>query len=159
MNEKETINNELKEIAPHLPPAYPTPYQVPGNYFDTLPTTLLNTIQQQSVKKPPLFTLPTRNWKVLAAAASITGLLIFSMYFYTNTNQLEGSTDTTKWVKKEMPNLSEESLTDFITTHESIQPTTPSIASNDKKEFAQLVKDISNEELSSFLNEIPINNP
>ena len=160
MSEKETIKSELKEIAPQLLPAYPTPYQVPGNYFDTLPTTLLRKIQQQHTNEAtPVFSLPTRNWKILAAAASITGLLFFSMYFYTNTHQPEGSTDITKWVKKEMPNLSEESLSDFIQTHESVPSSTPTVASTDKKELAQLVKDISNEELSSFLNEIPTDNP
>ena len=159
MSEKEIIKTELKEIAPHLPPASPTPYQVPGTYFDTLTGNLLEQIQHPSLKKVPLFTLRTRNWKVLAAAASITGLLIFSVYSYTNRNQLEGFSDTTKWVKKELPNLSEESLSDFIHTHESIQSSTPTVASTDKKELAQLVKDISTEELSSFLNEIPTDNP
>ena len=159
MSEKETIRTELKEIAPHLPPASPTPYQVPGTYFDTLTNTLLEQIHHQPVNKTPLIPLPTRNWTVLAAAASITGILIFSMYFYTKTNQLEGTIDTTKWVKKEMPNLSEESLLDFVNTHESIQSSTPTVASSDKKELVQLVKDISTEELSSFLNEIPTNNP
>lgn len=159
MSEKETIKSELKEIAPHLPPASPTPYQVPSTYFETLTSNLLEQIRYQPVKKTPLLSLPTRNWKILAAAASITGLLFFSMYFYTNTRQSEGSTDITKWVKKEMPNLSEESLSDFIQTHESVQSSTPTVASTDKKELAQLVKDISNEELSSFLNEIPTDNP
>jgi len=160
MNEKETIQNELKEIAPGLPTGINAPYQVPTNYFENLSTNVLQQIHRQSVKKPaPIFNLRKQGWLTVAAAASVCGILFASLYFFTVRQQNESSADTTKWVKKEVTNFSEESITEFVQSHASIQTTTPSVAAIDNKEIAQLVKDIPTEELSSFLNEIPTNTP
>jgi hypothetical protein len=160
MNEKEIIENELMEIAPSLPSGINTPYQVPANYFESLPATILKNIHSDSIKKPALvFNLKKRSWLISAAAASICGILFLSLYFFTARQKNEIATDATKWVKKEVTNFSEESLTEFVQSHESIQSTTPSVAAFDNKEIAQLVKDISTEELSTFLNEIPTNTP
>ncbi|MFZ9877405.1 MAG: hypothetical protein ACO3Z2_07785 [Chitinophagaceae bacterium] len=160
MNEKETIQNELKEIAPGLPTGINTPYQVPTNYFENLSVTILQQIHRQSVKKPaPIFNLRKQGWLTVAAAASVCGILFASLYFFTDRQQNESAADTTKWVKKEVTNLSEESLSEFIQSHAPIQTITPSVAAIDNKEIAHLVKDIPTEELSSFLNEIPTNTP
>ncbi len=160
MNEKETIQNELKEIAPGLPAGISAPYQVPTNYFENLSASIVQQIHRQSVKKQaPLFYLSKQGWLTVAAAASICGILFASLYFFTDRQQNESAADTTKWVKKEVTNLSEESLSEFIQSHAPIQTITPSVAAIDNKEIAQLVKDIPTEELSSFLNEIPTNTP
>jgi len=160
MNEKESILNELKEIAPGLNSGITTPYQIPANYFENLSATVLQQIHRQPVKKTaPIFNLRKQGWLTVAAAASVCGILFASVYFFTARQQNESAADTTKWVKKEVTNLSTESLTEFVESHTSIQSTTPSVAAVDNKEIAQLVKDISTEELSSFLNEIPTNTP
>jgi hypothetical protein len=160
MNEKETIQNELKEIAPGLPAGISAPYQVPTNYFENLSASIVQQIHRQSVKKQaPLFYLSKQGWLTVAAAASICGILFASLYFFTDRQQNESAADTTKWVKKEVTNLSEESLSEFIQSHAPIQTITPSVAAIDNKEIAQLVKDIPTEELSSFLNEISTNTP
>lgn len=160
MNEKETIQNELKEIAPGLPAGISAPYQVPTNYFENLSASIVQQIHRQSVKKQaPLFYLSKQGWLTVAAAASICGILFASLYFFTDRQQNESAADTTKWVKKEVTNLSEESLSEFIQSHAPIQTITPSVAAIDNKEIAQLVKEIPTEELSSFLNEISTNTP
>ncbi|NBX11017.1 MAG: hypothetical protein EBR19_02200 [Chitinophagaceae bacterium] len=160
MNEKESIQNELKEIAPGLKSGITTPYQVPTNYFENLSANVLQQIHRQSVKNPAsLFNLKKNSWLTVAAAASVCGILFASLYFFTLRQQNESAADTTKWVKKEITNFSEESLSEFVQSHAPIQTTTPSVAAVDNKEITQLVKDIPTEELSTFLNEIPTNTP
>ena len=160
MNEKETIQNELKEIAPGLPTGISVPYQVPTNYFENLSASIVQQIHRQPVKKTaPLFYLSKQGWLTVAAAACVCGILFASLYFFTARQQNESAADTTKWVKKEVTNLSEESLSEFIQSNAPIQTTTPSVAAIDNKEIAQLVKEIPTEELSSFLNEISTNTP
>ncbi len=160
MNENESIQNELKEIAPGIPAGISAPYQIPANYFENLSATVLQQIHHQPVKKTaPLLYLSKQGWLTVAAAASVCGILFVSLYFFTARQQNESTADTTKWVKKEVTNLSAESLTEFVESHTSIQSTAPSVAAVDNKEIAQLVKDIPTEELSTFLNEIPTNTP
>lgn len=160
MKETEQIHDELRKTAPGIPfPAPKTPFVVPQGYFSKLPESIMSAIKAESPteKKPArIISLKYRFLTGVAAAAVLTGVIIFSAYFFANRNTADISKDPQAWVSNEIRKVSDDKLNNFI------ELTAKTAASNDaaeglawnSQEIASLVSDIPNEEIKSLLNDV-----
>lgn len=139
------------------------PYAVPQGYFENLPEQILERISEPKAKVVPLF---ARTWMKMAAAAVVTGALIFGglQLFSGKPDEIitiaVKQTDSTqtaqnnKPVLKEIKQASTKELEEFIETVQvTAANTNGSIASN-KGEVEDLLKDVSTNEMETFLSEL-----
>jgi hypothetical protein len=155
MNEKENIQKELKEIAPHLPLlAPPTPFSVPDGYFEQLTTTLTEKATKDSSTK--VFVLGSQPWKKLAAAAIITGVMAGSAFVYRESTSPDINENPEGWVKKEINSVSDDKLNSFVSLTASLDSLTDNGAelALQQQEISTLTKDISDLEIQNLLAEI-----
>lgn len=145
------------------------PYNVPVGYFDTLPERLLATVTHKpAAKVVPLF---GRTWMRVAAAAAVVGGLVLGGLQVFGDKQTGGAVvgqqpvqvsqtavaKTDPAIEKEIEQASTKELEEFI---ESVPST--AIASTKKenkavrREVEDLLKDVSVNEMESFLSALPV---
>lgn len=160
MKESEQINDELRAMAPGIPcPAPETPFVVPEGYFSTLPESIMSAIKAESTteEKPArIISLKYRFLTGVSVAAALTGIIIFSAYFFTNRNTADISKDPQAWVSNEVRKVSDDKLNNFIelTANTAYSNDAAEGLSWNSKELASLVSDIPNEEIKSLLNDV-----
>lgn len=140
------------------------PYAVPETYFDDLPALLLSRVSEPKTKVVPLF---RRRWMQTAAAAVVAGgLLVGGLQIFKNKPTQEEAVMTTAdtastliaeakpRIQPEIKKVSTEDLQNFV---KSI-PATADVSSKkevSKKEVANLLKDVSVNDMEDFLSAVP----
>lgn len=141
------------------------PYKIPQGYFDALPEQVMAKVTQPTVKVVPLF---ARKWMRMAAAAVVGGALFVGGFQYFNdrpqTNLANNTVDSTKTlvaqnapaIEQEIKKTSTKELKDFIQTV-SINAKVPKVqtTSSDKQDVKELLKDVSDTEMETFLSALP----
>lgn len=126
------------------------PYEVPAKYFEDLSQQVLNRVQPAKV-----ILMVRRRWMRLAVAAALTGLVALGGYFYAirNSQSVEGNPA----VAGQLNGVSNQELDEFIKITD-ITSTSEQTASNQapvKTDVKRMLKDVSDNELESFLNQVP----
>lgn len=129
-----------------------TPYQVPAGYFYNLPDQILKKVSQPKAKIIPIV---RRRWMRMAVAAMVIGILGLSGIFYFSHNNKDF--DATKPIAQQLKNVSTKELTDFIKTADATTASTETAQGKpaNKVEVKQLLNDVSDNDLNSFLNQVP----
>lgn len=132
------------------------PYKVPAGYFNELSSVILKKISTPK-EKAKVISIGSRNWMRYAAAAMIAGVItISSIMYFGKTKTIDPSVQSGEWVAKQLKNVSNQELEEFINTAD-INAT--AIAQNEKNgntEIQKLLKDVPDAELEKFLNELPM---
>lgn len=146
-----SAEEELGAISPLLSAAdKKIPYNVPAGYFESLK---LNKEQKEERLPGKVLALKPRNWARYAAAAVITGIICAMTILVLSNSQIDPNKNPERWVKKNVEKkVNEDKLDEFVemTTEEELPA--PVIAEK-SQEVAELVKDISAEEIDQFLAE------
>jgi hypothetical protein len=144
-----------EEIPEFLKAGKRMPYEVPVGYFENLPGVLLKKISPKEAKVISISA--SRRWMRYAVAAMVAGVIaVSSVLYFGKDKSVDPTSDSYSWVEKNLKNISDKELEEFINT--TYISTTP-IAKNqtsDKSEVRKLVKDIPNAELDKFLEEVTI---
>jgi hypothetical protein len=129
------------------------PFEVPEGYFETLPDIILARIEKP---KSNVVSLRARRWMRIAAAAVIAGVVAISGFLYLN-NRNTVSIDNPEWMAKKLKNVETKELEEFIqeTDITIARNTSKQVNSKDITEVKSMLKDVSNEELKTFLDQIP----
>ena len=145
------------------------PYQVPGKYFDLLPNRILEKLAKPKAKVVPLF---SRTWMRVATAAVIGGALVFGGYQLLSGNSDKINTPGTAKVPdttnqqlarnsampvEEIKQVSTKDLEEFIENVEVAAPKGQNKSTKDPntKDVKELLKDVSVNEMESFLSSLP----
>ncbi len=125
------------------------PYAAPDGYFTELPQQILSRI----VAKPQarVISLNTRKWTQYAVAAMVAGILVLSSIFYLNKETVNPATASQEWVAKKLKNVSNQDLEEFIQTTDINKE----VAQMTNGEVRQMLSDVSDRELETFLNSVP----
>lgn len=145
-----------------------TPYQVPFNYFQDFSSQLTSKLFKPEAKVIPMF---NRSWVRVAAAAVIGGLLFLTGYNFfapTPSNEIATTNDTTKkesviaqknvqptTIIKEIKSISTKDLETFIKNVDVDDKKHIAKSPSAIKELKEELKDVSDTELDSFLDQIP----
>lgn len=140
------------------------PYAVPANYFDDLPGLMLGQVNEPKTKVVPLF---RRRWMQTAAAAMVAGsLIVGGLQIFKNKPAQDKAATTTvdtastliaetkARIQPEIKKVSTEDLQNFV---KSI-PVTTNASSKEgvsQKEVANLLKDVSVNDMEDFLSAVP----
>lgn len=127
------------------------PYELPAGYFDALPQQVLSKVAPAKV-----VSMGRPRWMRMAIAAAVTGLVAVGGYFYAMRDT--GSADTTQPIAGQLQGVSNKELDEFIKTTDFDGPSTGQTAMGRKPakaEVQELLKDVSDKELESFLNQVP----
>lgn len=154
MENKETIQDELKQLAPGLPLQQQATYQLPSGYFEQLPAQLVATVKREQQENSKVISFQSPQWKFFVAAAITVGILFFSFYFFKNSAS-DGADTINQWAKQEINKLPAEHVSDYIDNTNAFLQT----ASTDKfesKDLAVLIQDIPQEEIQNLLNDLPV---
>ncbi|MGN6164523.1 MAG: hypothetical protein ACTHOF_08280 [Flavisolibacter sp.] len=129
-----------------------TPYEAPLGYFANLPDQVLEKVSQQS--KAKIIPVVKRRWMRMAVAAMVIGIMGLSGWFYFNQNK---SLDADKPLAQQLKNVSTKELNDFIRTTDITTASTETAQAKtaNKTEVEQMLTDVSDKELASFLNQVP----
>ena len=133
------------------------PYQVPSGYFEQLPEILLGRVEQPKAKVVSM----SRRWMRVAAAAVIAGAIAISGFLYFNSRPGTAvSVDSPQWVAKKLKDVETKELEQFIEVADVAiaqnKPKSKPVATNTALDAKSLLKDVSNEDLRSFLDEVPV---
>lgn len=142
-----------------------TPYKVPQEYFINLPEQILAKVTQPIAIVVPLF---ASKWMRIAAAAVVGGALFLAGYQYFDDKPQTivalhpaGATQTlvattTPSIEQEIKKVSIKDLEDFIqNVPVTIKETKPATISSDKENVKELLKDVSDTEMETFLSALP----
>ncbi|MGE5521113.1 MAG: hypothetical protein ACM3VS_14400 [Candidatus Dadabacteria bacterium] len=166
----EGLTNEV-ESAPLTFISKQPPYEVPSGYFDSLADDVLARVKPQA-KVIPMY---RRGWMKVAVAAAITGIIAFAGFNYFDgkqDNTLASNTDTIQsrssvakvspTVIKDLKTVSTNELDEFIKKVDAVDATAKNTAANHNKSkndnLRTMLKDVSNDELENFLNQVPTAN-
>jgi hypothetical protein len=152
MEKKETIQDELREVAPSLLHQQQSTFQVPTGYFEQLPHKLIAAVNKEENNSSTIFFRSPR-WTVFAAAAVTISILFFSLYYFRNPlNEETGAVD--QWAKQEISKLPEEHVSAYIdNTNAFLQ--TATAEKTESNDLAVLIQDIPHEEIKRLLNDLP----
>jgi hypothetical protein len=91
-----------------------------------------------------------------AAAAVITGAIAISsiLYFGNNQSSVDPASQPQEWVAKELKNVPDKELDEFINTTTVSTTALAKTETSDKTEVKKLLRDIPDTELDKFLEEI-----
>jgi hypothetical protein len=144
------------------------PYEAPSGYFDTLAENVLARVKPQA-KIIPLY---RRGWMRAAVAAVVVGIMTFAGLNYfggkqnngiaSNNNTVQQSTTPEKLnpaIAKELNTVSTEELDAFIKKVDAVDTVSKSSvvshSTTKKDKLRSMLKDVSNDELDNFLNQVP----
>lgn len=149
-----TGQEELPEILAGLKGA--NPYSVPQGYFESLPGQVLSRVNQPRGR---VVSMKTR-WMRVAAAAMVGGIIAISGYFYfAGKQQANPAPDVNnpQWVAQKLKNVENQELEEFIkSTDVSAKTPESSRKPSANDEVKTLLKDVSVQEMESFLNQLPM---
>ena len=160
------VPNEEIELSLSAALGKTLPYEIPGNYFNDLPAQMLARISKQEGKVVPLY---RRTWMRVAAAIVVTGGLVFGGLQIFGNKQQTGSdnlaaastqkingqlADNKAPIVQEIKKVSTKDLEEFIKTVPATA-TAPKKVSPSKTETKELLRDVSVNEMESFLAAIP----
>ncbi len=140
------------------------PYQVPQGYFENLADEITSKVAPVTAKVVPMF---ARKWMRMAAAAVIGGFVAISgyQYFAGTAPTVSAQPDSTQMqvaytpsvIEKEIKKVSTKDIENFIetvdVTPKKKEAETKNIAA--KAEVKNLVKDVSDSDMESFLSQLP----
>lgn len=144
------------------------PYTVPESYFDTLTGEVLNKIEKPRAKVIPLF---ARSWMRVAAAAVVGGALFLAGYQYFSREDQDISlanntvdsvptivANNAEPIEKEIKKVSTKELEEFIANVQvpTVQTSHKEAVLSGKKDVKDLLKDVSDTEMETFLSTIPL---
>jgi hypothetical protein len=127
------------------------PYEVPSGYFDNLSQQVLTRVQPAKV-----IPMVRRRWMKLAVAAVLTGMIALGGYFYAIRGG-DQTVDGNPAVAGQLKGVSNQELDEFINLTD-ITIGSNQTASNQapvKTDVKRMLKDVSDNELESFLNQVP----
>ena len=143
--------DEIHELSPLLRGiGNKNPYTVPDGYFEKL-----QPVVDASKVKAKVVSMPRRIMQY-AAAAVITGLFTTFALIILNNKQLDPSKDPGTWVeKKVLKKVDAEQLEELVTLADDDENYKGATANQEKEtnEIKELMKDVSVEEIQSFLDE------
>lgn len=123
------------------------PYEVPTGYFANVPEQVLEKIASKGAKVVPM----RRKWMRLAVAATVTGIMAVSGFFYFNNRGNNGAAnDPVTAVKK----ASTEELNAFINTT-AVTDDKSQVTVNNNPKTERIFADVSDKELNDFLDQMP----
>jgi hypothetical protein len=154
MEKREIIQDELEQLAPSLRLQQKSTLQAPSGYFEELPGKLLAIVNAEQKKRSTLIFFRSPQWKVLAAAAVMIGILFSSFYFFKN-SATDGADTINQWAKQEVSKLPAEHVSDYIDNTSAFLQTA-STSQLDSKDLAMLMQDIPQEEIQNLLNDLPV---
>jgi hypothetical protein len=147
---QETPEEELESLSPLLSGLKKQmPYSVPAGYFETL----IPANAEDNKAPAKVVSMTSRKWFRYAAAAIVIGIVTISAFLFIGKESVDPNTKSYAWVKKNMKNVTTESLDSFITITEKEAPIIAS-ATTPGNEIKEMVKNISDEELETFLNDV-----
>jgi hypothetical protein len=147
---EETPAEELESLSPLLSGIKKqVPYSVPEGYFENLVTPA-----EETKQKAKVVSLGSRKWFRYAAAAVIIGFVALGGFLFLGGNN--GTTDPQDIVNKTVKSVGDEGISNFIesTIDGALNEETPVIAQ--AEEIKDLVKNISDEEIQDFVNEVQV---
>jgi len=150
-----TTDEELKELSPLLSSLKKeTPYSVPQGYFEKLDTVIPREKEKPAAK---VVSITRQNWFRYAAAAVLIGVIAISGLVFVKNNGTT-SNDPEAIVNKMMKKVSNDEIHNFVQMTEPVTPVAdeqaPVIAQaeiKDKKEVQELIKDLSDKDIQSFV--------
>jgi hypothetical protein len=149
-----TGQEELPEILASLKGS--NPYSVPQGYFESLPDQVLSRVSQPRGR---VVSMRSRFMRI-AAAAMVGGIIAVSGYFYfAGRQQATPAPDVNnpQWVAQKLKNVENQELEEFIrSTDVSAKTPEPSRKPSANDEVKALLKDVSVQEMESFLNQLPM---
>lgn len=126
------------------------PYTVPAGYFTSLPQQVLDKVIRSKARVVPLM---KRKWMRMAIAAVVTGIMAISGFYYFG-NKQNISVNNPQWVAKNLKNVSDKAIDDFIKATDVTSSNTTAKTSN-TNDAKKMLKDISDKELNAFLDQVP----
>lgn len=155
-HEKEqSPQEELESLSPFLSGLKKqTPYSIPVNYFDELGHTA---VEQKPVSPAKVISIATRKWFRYAAAAVVICAVVLGGLLLTDREKIDPSDKSYAWIKKNMQKVSTDELNNFIDM--STEKGAVLASNSSKNEVKELVKNIPDEELSDFLNDVELAEP
>jgi hypothetical protein len=123
------------------------PYEVPRGYFASFPETVLERLNRDRKVVP----MVRRRWMHVAAAAVVAGIITLSGLAYFKGG---GTTTTSDPVALEIKKASTEELNAFVKAAD-VSLTDESSTAQNSTDVKQLLKDVSDKELESFLDQVP----
>jgi hypothetical protein len=132
------------------------PYTVPAGYFEQLPAAIL---KQVAPAKAKVISMGARKWMPYAVAAVFIGLLVLGSILYRgNDSATGGATNPEEWVAKQLRNVSNEELEDFILATSVNEGERVQQTAGNQREVQKLLRDVPNSELDAFLSQLPVGN-
>lgn len=129
------------------------PYEVPVGYFAGLPDKILAKVPVPRARVVSM----RKKWMRMAVAAAITGMVALGGIFYFS-GKNEIPVDSPQWVAKELKNVSDKEIDEFVNTTEVISSSNITamnkpVRTNDTEE---LFEDVTDRELEAFLDAVTI---
>jgi hypothetical protein len=145
----ESVSEELKSLGSTLPPRVGNAgFEVPKDYFDSLPQQVLEKIKEQQKAK----VISLRIWYKLSAAAVLVGLIISTAVYYQGQKIPDVKNNPKAWIALSVNKVSDSNLNNFIELSKVENDSTQyagTLAS--AKEVSSLVQDVTDKEISSLL--------
>lgn len=125
------------------------PYSVPAGYFESLADNIVK-------KETKVIAITSRKWFRYAAAAVVTGVIATLAFIRFSNNEIK-STDSIakieKKINKDLKKMSEQDLNDFLQFNAAGLDGTENVKSGNVDEAKELLKDVSESEMKTFLEE------
>jgi hypothetical protein len=150
-----TTDEELKELSPLLSSLKKDiPYSVPHDYFEKLGTVIPH---QKSKPSAKVVSIARQNWFRYAAAAVLIGIIAISAVLLFKNNGT-ATNDPEVIVNKMMKKVSTDEINNFVKMAEPVNgvadeqaPVIAQAEIKDKKEVQELIKDLSDKDIESFV--------
>jgi hypothetical protein len=122
-----------------------TPYEVPFDYFEQLPSSILKRIKPAT----PVITMK-RGWMRMAVAAVFFGIIMVSGFWIIDNQKQKDAT-----VAAQLKNVSNQELDAFIKNRIVLPSSEGAQDATAATEVKNLLIDVADKELENFLNEVP----
>ncbi len=134
------------------------PFAIPEGYFESLPGVILKKVSPNEAKVIPISS--SRKWMRYAVAAMVAGIIAVSsvLYFGNNNQPIDPASESYEWVAKNLKNVPNKELDDFINTTYINSTSLANTKTVDKTELRKLLKDVPDSEITKFLEEVSIDN-
>lgn len=157
MDNELTVEDELNTISPLLNSLKKEmPYTVPAGYFEGVATNVRT--ENEKPAKVVSMTGTSRKWLRYAAAAVVIGFVAIGGFFIFNKKEsIDPKTQSAEWVNKNMKKVSNDDIDNFVEMSEPVVAKVDIKSDpNDKKVVQDLIKDISDKDIQSFLDDTEI---
>jgi hypothetical protein len=143
----QTATEELESISPLLSGLKKqNPYTVPQGYFENIATGMPAQANKQETK---VVSIGSRKWFRYAAAAIITGVIVMAGFIFIKNDKVDAGTNSHAWVEKKLKKVSTEKIDAFIQLTDEEKSVV--ITDNKTQEVKELMKDVPENEIQSFL--------